>query len=93
MGVTAVVGKYRTGKSYLINKVFINKAHAFEVGDTIHACTKGLWLYNEILPLKRGSETIPTLLMDTEGMGALDEEKNHDTHIFLLSILLSSVFI
>lgn len=31
--------------------------------------------------------------MDTEGLGGMDENKNHDTQIFILSILLSSQFI
>jgi hypothetical protein len=31
--------------------------------------------------------------MDTEGLGALDEDSNHDVRIFSLSILLSSFFL
>lgn len=31
--------------------------------------------------------------MDTEGFGGIDEDANHDTRIFLFSILLSSFFI
>ena len=31
--------------------------------------------------------------MDTEGLGALDEDSNHDVRIFSLTILLSSYFI
>jgi hypothetical protein len=33
------------------------------------------------------------LLIDSEGIGAFDEEENHDTKIFLLALLLSSYFI
>lgn len=33
------------------------------------------------------------LLIDSEGIGALDEDENHDTKIFLLALLLSSFFI
>ena len=32
-------------------------------------------------------------MIDSEGIGALDEDKNHDTRIFLLALLLSSYFI
>lgn len=32
-------------------------------------------------------------VIDSEGLGAIDEESNHDTKIFLLSLLLSSLFI
>jgi hypothetical protein len=33
------------------------------------------------------------LVIDTEGIGALDEDSNHDVRIFSLAILLSSYFI
>lgn len=32
-------------------------------------------------------------MIDTEGIGALDEDSNHDTKVFSLAILLSSLFI
>ena len=33
------------------------------------------------------------LVVDSEGIGAFDEDVNHDTKIFLLALLLSSNFI
>ena len=33
------------------------------------------------------------ILIDSEGIGAFDEDENHDTRIFLLALLLSSFFI
>ena len=33
------------------------------------------------------------LVIDSEGLGALDEDSNHDVRIFSLAILLSSSFI
>lgn len=33
------------------------------------------------------------LLVDTEGFGGMDENVNHDSRIFLFSLLLSSFFI
>ena len=38
-------------------------------------------------------DPIQVLIMDTEGLGALDEDSNHDVRIFSLAILLSSYFI
>ena len=35
----------------------------------------------------------PVFLIDTEGLGAYDEEINHDTKIFLIAVLISSLFI
>lgn len=36
---------------------------------------------------------MPIIIVDTEGLGAFDEEQNHDTKIFLLALLLSSLLI
>lgn len=33
------------------------------------------------------------LVLDTEGLGAVDEDSNHDVRIFSLAILLSSFFL
>ena len=32
-------------------------------------------------------------MVDTEGLGAFDEDENHDAKIFLLALLLSSLLI
>lgn len=36
---------------------------------------------------------MPVLIIDTEGLGAFDENANHDTKIFLLALLLCSLLI
>jgi hypothetical protein len=33
------------------------------------------------------------IVVDTEGLGAYDEDENHDAKIFLLALLLSSLLI
>jgi hypothetical protein len=38
-------------------------------------------------------EKINIIIVDSEGMGGLDEEQNHDTRIFSLAVLLSSFFV
>ena len=42
IGVIAVAGKYRTGKSFLLNRILLNKkdSSGFGVGPTINPCTK-----------------------------------------------------
>ncbi len=40
IAVVAVAGKYRTGKSYLLN-ILTGDSCGFEVGNTVNACTKG----------------------------------------------------
>ena len=37
MGVVAVAGMYRTGKSYLLNRVLLNRNNGFGVGNTVNA--------------------------------------------------------
>jgi hypothetical protein len=36
---------------------------------------------------------LQVIIIDSEGIGAFDEDENHDTKIFLLAMLLSSFFI
>ena len=42
LGVVAVAGLYRTGKSYLLNRMLLNRSNGFGVGPTINPCTKVL---------------------------------------------------
>ena len=89
-----VCGKYRTGKSYLLNKVLLGATEGFSVGSTINACTKGLWLWKR--PFKyvtEEKEEIVVFIVDTEGLGAIDEDENHDTKVVLLGLLLSSLML
>ena len=99
IGIISLVGKYRTGKSFLLNKVIINNNESntdgFAVGPTIKPCTKGIWLWSKPLIINGDSNEgqFPTYLIDTEGLGAYDEDINHDSKIFLIAILISSLFI
>ena len=97
IGIVSLVGKYRTGKSFLLNRVLIDKKSlkGFDVGPTIKPCTKGIWLWSSPLMItnKNSASPFPAYLIDTEGLGAYDEEINHDSKIFLIAILISSLFI
>ena len=97
IGIVSLVGKYRTGKSFLLNRVLIEKKNlkGFEVAPTIKPCTKGIWLWSSPLMISNKScpNCFPAFLIDTEGLGAYDEEINHDSKIFLIAILISSLFI
>ena len=93
IGIISLIGKYRTGKSFLLNKVFLKKK-GFNVGSSIKACTKGIWLWsNPLLISNSFCEEFPVFLIDTEGLCAYDEEINHDSKIFLISVLISSLLI
>ena len=97
IGIISLVGKYRTGKSFLLNRVLLEKKqiNGFGVGPTFKPCTKGIWIWSDPLMVTNShSKTpFPVFLIDTEGLGAYDEEINHDTKIFLIAILISSLFI
>ena len=95
VGVIAVAGMYRTGKSFLLNRILLNKKGecGFGVGPTINPCTKGIWVWSQPLEAEINGEKMPVLLMDSEGLGAITEDQNHDTRIFMLALLLSSFFI
>lgn len=78
-----------------MNKLFIESLseerakRGFQVGPTINPCTKGLWIWKEVFRSPH-DESLPLIIIDTEGLGAFDEDDNHDTKIFLLALLLCS---
>jgi len=39
------------------------------------------------------NKVMPVLIIDTEGLGALDENSNHDAKIFMMALLLCSLLI
>lgn len=66
-------------------------AGGFEVGNTINACTKGIWILDP--PLQDDEKGVTVLFMDTEGLGSTNRSSTHDSRIFALALLLSSQFI
>ena len=94
LGVISVAGLYRTGKSFLLNRVLLNQSDGFGVGPSINPCTKGLWVWTRPIPGKTSEgRKCNIVVIDTEGLGALDQDSNHDTRVFSLAVLLSSFFI
>lgn len=94
LAIVSIAGLYRTGKSYLMNRVFLNRSEAFEVGPSINPCTKGIWIWGEPLngTLEDGTPC-SVLLIDTEGMGGLEKDNDYDCRIFSIAALISSCFI
>lgn len=55
---------------------------------------QGLWLWKETIQSENPEhQNMDVILIDTEGFGGMDENINHDSRIFLFSLLLSSYFI
>ena len=94
LGVVSVAGMYRTGKSYLLNRVLLNRQRGFGVGPTINPCTKGIWIWGTPLSgFNPDGEPINVIIVDSEGLGGIDEDNNHDMRIFSLAMLISSYFV
>ena len=73
IGVLAVTGPMRTGKSSLMNELLDGAGGVFRTSAALESCTKGLWAYALPAPawlpaLKGGT----LLLLDTEGLGSVD---------------------
>ena len=93
VGVVAVAGRARQGKSYILNQI-LGKSGGFTVGPTHRPCTKGLWMWS--VPVKRrgaDGSSYSLVLLDTEGIDAYDQTGQYSTQIFSLAVLLSSLFI
>ena len=94
VAIVGVAGQYRTGKSYLLNRVILNRGTGFGVGPTVNPCTKGIWIWAK--PLKgqtQDGKIVNIIVMDSEGLSAIDVDASHDSRIFSLVMLLSSMFI
>ncbi|MEE6516067.1 hypothetical protein FKM82_025272 [Ascaphus truei] len=88
--VVAIVGKYRTGKSYLMNKL-AGKRNGFALGSTVQSKTKGIWMWCVPHPSKPGHTLV---LLDTEGLGDVEKgDSGNDAWIFSLAVLLSSTLV
>ena len=83
-----MAGMYRTGKSYLLNRMLLDRSDGFGVGPTINPCTKGLWMWSApLVGYSEKGEKVNVIVVDSEGMGGLDEDQNHDMRIFSLALL------
>ncbi|CAO2639109.1 Guanylate-binding protein 6 [Lemmus lemmus] len=88
--VVAIVGLYRTGKSYLMNRL-AGQNHGFPLGSTVQSETKGIWMWCVPHPTKPKHTLV---LLDTEGLGDVEKgDPKNDSWIFALAVLLSSTFV
>lgn len=73
VGVVAVCGRARTGKSYILNQL-LGESAGFTVAASYRPCTKGLWLWSA--PVQRvGPDGAPyhLILLDSEGIDAYNQ--------------------
>ncbi|XP_036302742.1 guanylate-binding protein 6 isoform X1 [Pipistrellus kuhlii] len=88
--VVAIVGLYRTGKSYLMNRL-AGQNYGFPLGSTVQSETKGIWMWCVPHPYKPDCTLV---LLDTEGLGNVEKgDPKNDSWIFALAVLLCSSFV
>ena len=92
--IVSVVGKARTGKSYLMNLLLdlIGKNNGFQVASSLQSCTKGIWLWGTPKNSLNGNAKI--VFLDSEGTSSTDKStRTYDSRIFALVVLISSLFL
>ena len=96
--IVAIVGKARTGKSYLMNLLLNNNnsslpGSGFKISSRLNSCTKGIWLWNTPRDTPHTPNT-KIIFIDSEGTNSTDSStKTYDSKIFALIVLISSLFI
>ncbi len=88
--VVTIVGPYRSGKSYLLNRL-MGRSDGFPLGSTVQAKTKGFWQWLGDFPSDKNRCLI---LLDVEGLADVRKgNATHDLKLFTMALLLSSMFI
>ncbi|KAL2635536.1 hypothetical protein R1flu_007015 [Riccia fluitans] len=94
VAVVAVIGPYRSGKSFLLNQLLsLSCNEGFGVGHMRDTNTRGIWGWGEPLELEVDGTTTSVLFLDTEGFESIGKSTVYDDRIFALAAIMSSVLI
>ncbi|WMV36215.1 hypothetical protein MTR67_029600 [Solanum verrucosum] len=104
IAAVAVIGPYRSGKSFLLNQLLslsCNEAidfwssalTGFGVGHMRDTKTKGIWVWGTPIELDINGVKTSVFYLDTEGFESVGKSNVYDDRIFSLATVLSSVLI
>ncbi|KAJ4956471.1 hypothetical protein NE237_013254 [Protea cynaroides] len=94
IAAVAVIGPYRSGKSFLLNQLLsLSCYEGFGVGHMRDTKTKGIWVWGTPLELVIDGVKTSVLFLDTEGFESIGKSNVYDDRIFALATVMSSVLI
>ncbi|XP_010274226.1 PREDICTED: guanylate-binding protein 4-like isoform X2 [Nelumbo nucifera] len=90
----AVIGPYRSGKSFLLNQLLsLSCYEGFGVGHMRDTKTKGIWVWGTPLELDKDGVKTSVLYLDTEGFESVGTSNVYGDRIFALATIMSSLLI
>ncbi|KAK7285277.1 hypothetical protein RJT34_20042 [Clitoria ternatea] len=90
----AVIGPYRSGKSFLLNQLLsLSCYEGFGVGHMRDTKTKGIWIWGTPIDMDINGVKTSVFYLDTEGFESIGKSNVYDDRIFALATVLSSVLI
>lgn len=94
IAAVAVIGPYRSGKSFLLNQLLsLSCYEGFGVGHMRDTKTKGIWVWGTPLELDIDGVKTSVFYLDTEGFESVGKSNVYDDRIFALATVMSSVLI
>ncbi|XP_078592726.1 guanylate-binding protein 1-like [Branchiostoma floridae x Branchiostoma japonicum] len=88
VAVVAVTGPCRTGKSYMLSRM-LGSSDAFQLGHSWEPETFGIWMSTKVLT----RDGLTVVLLDTEGIDAVDAKTRNDASLLVLTILTCSLLV
>ncbi|KAI3668088.1 hypothetical protein L6452_43163 [Arctium lappa] len=94
IAAVAVIGPYRSGKSFLLNQLLsLSCYEGFGVGHMRDTKTKGIWVWGSPVEMDINGVKTSVFYLDTEGFESIGKSNVYDDRIFALATVLSSVLI
>ncbi|KAL7151460.1 hypothetical protein ABFS83_04G032800 [Erythranthe nasuta] len=94
IAAVAVIGPYRSGKSFLLNQLLsLSCDEGFGVGHLRDTKTKGIWVWGAPVELEIDGVKTSVFYLDTEGFESVGKSNVYDDRIFALATVMSSVLV